>query len=75
MVSACNNSSVFSWNHGSLWPALLKTLSYFMLISPCIVNQFWKCSNKMTIFCTVFYSLQTALHVSGETFTHHQELE
>jgi hypothetical protein len=26
-------------------------------------------------FCTVFYSLQTALHVSGETFTHHQELE
>jgi hypothetical protein len=26
-------------------------------------------------FCTVFYSLQTALHVSGETFSHHQELE
>jgi hypothetical protein len=26
-------------------------------------------------FCTVFYSLQTALHVSGETFTHHKELE
>jgi hypothetical protein len=25
-------------------------------------------------FCTAFYSLQTALHVSGETFTHHQEL-
>ena len=22
---------------------------------------------------TVFYSLQTALHVSGDTFTHHQE--
>jgi hypothetical protein len=28
----------------------------------------------MTLFCTVFYSLQTALHVSGETFTYHQEL-
>jgi predicted RNase H-related nuclease YkuK (DUF458 family) len=28
-----------------------------------------------TFFCTVFYSLQTALPVSGETFTHHQELE
>jgi hypothetical protein len=26
-------------------------------------------------FCTVFYSLQTAVHVSGETFTHHQEFE
>jgi hypothetical protein len=26
-------------------------------------------------FCAVFYSLQTALHVSGETFTHYQELE
>jgi hypothetical protein len=26
-------------------------------------------------FCTVFYSLQTALRVSVETFTHHQELE
>jgi hypothetical protein len=29
----------------------------------------------MTLFCTVIYFLQTVLHVSGETFTHHQELE
>jgi hypothetical protein len=29
----------------------------------------------MTLFCTILYSLQTALHVSGKTFTHHQELE
>jgi hypothetical protein len=29
----------------------------------------------MTLFYTVFYSLQAALQVSGETFTHHQELE
>jgi hypothetical protein len=35
-------------------------------------NNFQKCSNKMALFCIVFYSLQTALHVSGETFTHHQ---
>jgi hypothetical protein len=26
-------------------------------------------------FCTVFYFLQAALRVSGETVTHHQELE
>jgi hypothetical protein len=25
--------------------------------------------------CTVFYSLQAAVHVSDETFTHHQELK
>jgi hypothetical protein len=35
-------------------------------------HDFQKCSNKMALFCIVFYSLQTALHVSGETFTHHQ---
>jgi hypothetical protein len=28
-----------------------------------------------TFFCTVFYSLQTAVHVSGETFNHHRELQ
>jgi hypothetical protein len=52
-----------------------EVMHFFMLISPCIVNQFLKCSNKMTLFCTVFYPPQTAVHVSGETFTHHQELE
>jgi sugar phosphate permease len=46
----------------------------FMLIIPCIVNLILKSSNKMTFF-TVFYFLQAALHVSGETFTHHQELD
>jgi hypothetical protein len=47
----------------------------FMLISPCIVNQFLKMFQQDDTFCTVFYYLQTALHVSGETFPHHQELE
>jgi hypothetical protein len=46
-----------------------------MLISPCNVNQFLKMFQKDDTFCIVFYSLQTVLHVSGETFTHHQELE
>jgi len=41
-------------------------------MGPCIVNQCQKLSNKMQLY-TVFYSLQTALHVSGDTFTHHQE--
>jgi phosphate starvation-inducible membrane PsiE len=48
---------------------------YFMLICPCIVNQFLKMFQQDGTFCTVFYSLQTALHVSGDTLTHHQELE
>jgi hypothetical protein len=39
------------------------------------VNRFLKIFQQDDTFCTVFYSLQTALHVSGETFTHHQELE
>jgi hypothetical protein len=26
----------------------------FMLISPCIVNQFWRCSNKMALFVQYF---------------------
>jgi hypothetical protein len=40
-------------------------------MSPIILKMF----QQDGTFCTVFYSLQTALHVSGETFTHHQELE
>jgi hypothetical protein len=36
---------------------------------------FLKMFQQDDTFCTVFYSLQTALHVSGDTFSHHQELE
>jgi hypothetical protein len=38
-------------------------------------SSFLKMFQQDGTFCTVFYSLQTAVHVSGETFTHHQELE
>ena len=30
------------------------------------------CQNKMGLY-TVYYFLQTAVHISGDTFTHHQE--
>jgi hypothetical protein len=47
-------------------------------VDPIAVNKY-NCFLKMfqqdDTFCTVFYSLQTALHVLGETFTHHQELK
>jgi hypothetical protein len=41
-------------------------------MGPCIVNIFQYISNKMQLY-TVYLSLETALQVSGGTFTHHQE--
>ena len=41
-------------------------------MGPCIVNMFQYISNKMQRY-TVYLYLETALHVSGGTFTHHQE--
>jgi hypothetical protein len=41
-------------------------------MGPCIVNIFQYISNKMQR-CTVYLYLETALHVSGGTSTHHQE--
>jgi hypothetical protein len=38
----------------------------------CIVGVFQYISNKMQRY-TVYLYLETALHVSGGTFTHHQE--
>jgi hypothetical protein len=38
----------------------------------CIVSIFQYMSNKMQRY-TVYLYLETALHVSGGTFTHHQE--
>jgi hypothetical protein len=38
----------------------------------CIVNIFQYISNKMQLY-TVYLYLETALHVSGRTITHHQE--
>jgi hypothetical protein len=51
------------------------TIEFYVHQSVHSESIFKKCSNKMTLFCTFFYYLQTALHVSDETFTHHQELE
>ena len=41
-------------------------------MGPCIVNIFQYISNKMQLY-TVYLYLETALHVSGGTSTHHQE--
>jgi len=39
---------------------------------PCISNIFQYMSNKMQLY-TVYLYLETVLHVSGVTSTHHQE--
>ena len=41
-------------------------------MGPCIVSIFQYISNKMQR-CKVYLYLETALHVSGGTSTHHQE--
>jgi hypothetical protein len=43
-----------------------------MFMGPCIVSIFQYVSNKMQSY-TVYLYLETALHVSGGIFTHHQE--
>jgi len=41
-------------------------------MGPCIISIFQYISNKMQRYRVYLY-LETALHVSGDTFTHHQE--
>jgi len=41
-------------------------------MGPCIVNIFQYVSNKMQLY-TVYLYMETALHVSGGTSTHHHE--
>ena len=41
-------------------------------MGPCIADIFQYISNKMQLY-TVYLYLETALHVSGVTSTHHQE--
>jgi len=41
-------------------------------MGPCIVNIFQYISNEMQLY-TVYLYLETTLHVSGGTITHHQE--
>src|SRR5215475_2189723 len=47
---------------------LIILLGYLTFMGPCIVS----ISNKMQRY-TVYLYLETALHVSGSTSTHHQE--
>jgi hypothetical protein len=41
-------------------------------MGPCVVSIFQYISNKMQRY-TVYLYMETALHVSGGIFTHHQE--
>jgi len=45
---------------------------YLTFMGPCIANIFQYISKKMQLY-TVYLYLETALHVSGVTSTHHQE--
>jgi hypothetical protein len=51
---------------------LLVLLGDLMFMGPCIVSIFQYISNKIQRY-TVYFYLDTALHVSGDTSTHHQE--
>jgi hypothetical protein len=43
-----------------------------MFMGPCIISIFQCISNKMQCY-TVYLYLETALYVSGGTYTHHQK--
>jgi hypothetical protein len=51
---------------------LLILLGDLTFMGPCIVSIFQNISNKMQRY-TVYLYLETALHISGGTSTHHQE--
>jgi hypothetical protein len=51
---------------------LLVLLRDLMFMCPCIASIFQYISNKMQRY-TVYLYLETALHISGGTFTLHQE--
>jgi hypothetical protein len=53
---------------------LLVLLGILTFMGPCIVSifQYTRISNKMQRY-TVYLYLETALHISGGTSTHHQE--
>jgi hypothetical protein len=51
---------------------LLVLLRDLTFMGPCILSIFQYISNKMQHY-TVYLYLETALHVSGGTSTHHQE--
>jgi hypothetical protein len=51
---------------------LLVLLEDLTFMGPCIVSIFQYIFNKIQRY-TIYLYLETALHVSGGTFTHHQE--
>jgi hypothetical protein len=51
---------------------LLVLLGDLTFMAPCIISIFQNISNKKQCY-TVYLYLETALHVSGGTSTHHQE--
>jgi hypothetical protein len=51
---------------------LLILLEDLTFMGPCILSIFHYISNKMQRY-TVYLYLETALYISGGTFTHHQE--
>jgi hypothetical protein len=51
---------------------LLVLLGDLTFMGPCILSIFQYISNKMQSY-TVYFYLETALHVSGGTSTYHQE--
>jgi hypothetical protein len=74
-VGAWNlNQSAFNPLNAELNPIchLLILLGDLTFTGPCIVSIFQYISSKMQRY-TVYLYLETALHVSGGTFTHHQE--
>ena len=70
------------WNTGTLFNPLnveLNPICHLLILlgdltfmGPCIVSIFQYISNKMQRY-TVYLYLETAVHVSGGTSTHHQE--
>jgi hypothetical protein len=82
-VTACINLIVptsillvaFNPSYAELNPIchLLVLLGDLTFMGPCIVNIFQYMSNKMQHYAIYLY-LETTLHVSGGTSTHHQEL-
>ena len=49
-----------------------RDIKYMTFMGPCIANKFQYISNKMQSY-NVYLYLETAVHVSGVTSTHHQE--
>ena len=70
-VLTTTNSCEYHHNLRPKWMSGSKILN-LTFMGPCIANIFQYISKKMQLY-TVYLCLETALHVSGGTSTHHQE--